>query len=52
MKRPLIDPLIASTYIANQRHAARKRAIVWFNLVAFGFLLITLAVRPSGLFGR
>lgn len=39
MQKPLIDPLIASTYIANQRREARRRALVWFNLVAFGFLL-------------
>jgi len=24
----------------------------WSPAVAFGFLLLTLAVRPSGLFGR
>ena len=35
----MIDPLIASTYIANQRREARRRALVWFNLIAFGFLL-------------
>jgi hypothetical protein len=39
MRKQLIDPLIASTYITTQRQAARKRAVVWFNLVALGFLV-------------
>jgi hypothetical protein len=39
MRKPLIDPLIASTYIANQRRLGRRKALVWFNLVAFGFIL-------------
>lgn len=43
MKRPLIDPLIASTYIANDRRVGRRKALVWFNLVAFGFFLGLLA---------
>ena len=43
MKKPLFDPLIASTFIATQRREARRRALVWFNLVAFGFLLGLLA---------
>ena len=43
MKKPLFDPLIASTLIATQRREARRRALVWFNLVAFGFLLGLLA---------
>ena len=39
MHKPLIDPLIASTQIAAQRRVGRRKALVWFNLVAFGFLL-------------
>ena len=50
MRKPLIDPLIASTYIANERRASRKRAVIWFNLVAFGFFLGLLAGHL--LFGR
>ena len=39
MKRLPIDPLIASTQIANQRQNRRQKALARFNLVAFGFLL-------------
>ena len=43
MRKPLIDPLIASTYIANERRVGRRKALVWFNLVALGFLLGLIA---------
>ena len=43
MKRPLINPLLSSTYIANDRRVGRRKALAWFNLVAFGFLLGLLA---------
>ena len=43
MKKTMIDPLISLTFIATQRREARRRALVWFNLVAFGFLLGMLA---------
>jgi hypothetical protein len=42
----MIDPLdeeinkrTSSTYIATQRRLGRRKAAVWFSLVAFGFLL-------------